>query len=289
MRSVYLMDVDNSLGLQELSRKGVLLTMARKSKRMALNEAIRQGQAKIAEGLKTGQMKSDGSSVQKAEEDLSRPEDVTQFPAKCRAVFLKSKEKSIIWGQLSPKMKLVVLLCAASIVALALGLWLISLIGTDQLPQTGGSEPQRIPVSSIVPEENEQAKKKFRLPGFGSRDSSDSVDSMPPEKESLLPLPSGGANVIWIQSIAMDRKGELDPLEVFFRSKGIQTEIIEIADSNCAVLVTRDGFERNPSTEGAEGYRLLERIKQLGTVYVEETKDTKFGLKPFQDALGYKR
>ncbi len=263
--------------------------MARKSKRMALNEAIRQGQARIAEGQKTGQMRSDSPSAQKAERDLPRPEGVTQFPAKCRAVFLESKEKSIIWGQLSPKTKLIVLLCAASIIALALGLWLISLIGTDQPPQTGNSEPQRTPVTAVGSEENEQAKKKFRLPGFGSRDSSDSVDSASAEKESLLPPPSGGTNVIWIQSIAMSRKSELNSLEVFFRSKGIQTEIIEISGSNLAVLVTQDGFESNPSTKGTKGYRLLERIKQLGIVYVEETEDTKFGLKPFQDALGYRR
>ena len=255
---------------------------------MALNEAIRQGQAKIAEGLKTGQMRSDSPSAREDEKDPLCPESEMQFPAKCRAIFFKSKEKPVIWELLSAKTKLVILLCAASIVALVLGLWLISLVGMDSLPQTGNPEPQKAPASAVVPEKNEQTKRKFRLLGFGSRDASDSVDTAPPEKESL-PLPSGGANVIWIQSIAMNRKGELNSLEVFFQSKGIQTEIIEIADSNYAVLVTQDGFESNPGTEGTEGYRLLERIKQLGAVYVEETGDTKFGLKPFQDALGYKR
>ena len=43
---------------------------------------------------------------------------------------------------------------------------------------------------------------------IGSGDSSDSVDSASPEKESLPP-PSRGGNVIWIQSIAFDRKDEL--------------------------------------------------------------------------------
>lgn len=287
------MDVANSLGLQEPSRKGVLLTMARKSKRMALNEAIRQGQAKIAEGLKTGQMKSDGPSARRAEKDkggLSSPGNVIRTPVdKCWVYFLKSKERVTIWGQFSPKTKLAALLCAASVVVLALGIWLISLTGKDQPPQAGKPEPQRAPAANVVPVENEQAQKKFRLPGFGSRDSSDLVDSASPEKESLLPPPSRGDNVIWIQSIAVNRKGELDSLEVFFRSKGIQTEIIEISESNLAVLVTQDGFEGNPGIEGTEGYKLLERIKQLGTVYVKETEDTKFGLKPFQDALGYKR
>jgi hypothetical protein len=53
--------------------------------------------------------------------------------------------------------------------------------------------------------------------------------------------------------------------------------------------MTRDGFDGNPGVGGTEGYELLERIKQLGLVYVKETEDTKFGLRPFQDALGYKR
>ena len=65
--------------------------------------------------------------------------------------------------------------------------------------------------------------------------------------------------------------------------------IIEIDGSNLAVLVTQDGFEGNPGIEGTEGYELLERIKRLGPVYVRETEDTKFGVKPFQDAYGYKR
>jgi hypothetical protein len=263
--------------------------MARKSKHMALNDAIRQGQAKIANGLKTGQMKSDGSSALRAEKgkaDLPSPENVIQNPVgKCRAFFLKSKEKSVFWGQFPPKMKLIALLCAASIAVLALGIWLIFLIGDDQSPNM---EPQGTPVVNIVPEENEQTEKKFRLPGFGSRDSSDLVDTKDPEMEPLAPL-SSGDNVIWIQSIVMSRKGELDSLKIFFRSKGIQTEIVEISGSNLAVLMTQDSFDGNPSVAGTEGYELLERIKQLGLVYVKETEDTKFGLRPFQDAFVYKR
>jgi hypothetical protein len=87
----------------------------------------------------------------------------------------------------------------------------------------------------------------------------------------------------------LTRKDELRPLRDFFRSKGIETEIVEMSSSNLAVLMTRAGFERNPSIVGTEGHLLLERIKQLGLVYVEEAEDTKFGSKPFQDALGYKR
>ncbi|OQY04205.1 MAG: hypothetical protein B6I25_07275 [Planctomycetales bacterium 4572_13] len=264
--------------------------MARKSKRMALNEAIRQEQAKIAEGLKTGQIRSDGPFVQKDEEAPSHPECVMGSPVnKCWAFVLKSKEKSMILGRFSPKMKLMALLCAALIVVLALGIWLIFLIGTGQPSQAGGTGHQRTPVAGVAPEEKGWAERKFRLPDLGSGDSSGAMDKTPAEKESLLPPLSGGSNVIWIQSIAMSRKAELDSLRSFFRSKGIPTEIIEIRNSGLAVLVTQDGFESNPSTKGTAGNELLERIKQLGAVYVEETKDTKFGVEPFQDALGYKR
>ena len=266
--------------------------MARKSKRMALNEAIRQGQAKIAEGLKTGQMRSDGPSAQSAEKDKeapSSPENVMQNPVdKCRALF-KSKEKSVIWEQLPPKTKLIAIFCVASVVALVLGLWLISLIGTDQPPQAGSPGPQKTPAADIVPEESEQAKKKFSLLGIGGRDASDSVGSASAEKESLLP--SMGNNVICLQSIAFDRKEELGTLAEFFRGKGRETEIIAVdsPSGRLAVLATKAGFEENPVKEGTDGYKLVQRIKQLGPVYVEETKDTKFGVKPFQDVYGRKR
>ncbi len=266
--------------------------MARKSKRMALNEAIRQGQAKIAKCQKTGQMRPDDPSAQRAEKDkegLSSPENVIQSPVSMYRAFFKSKEKSVIWGQLPPKTKLIALLCVALVVALALGVWLISLIGTDQMPQTGGSEPQRPGVSAGISEEDEPVEKKFRLPGFGSGDSSDVVGNASAEKEPLLP--SRGDNVICIQSIAFDRKEELGTVTAFFRGKGIETEIIAIdsPSGRLAVLATRTGFEENPVKEGTDGYKLVQRIKQFGLVYVEETKDTKFGIKPFQDVYGYKR
>lgn len=284
IRSVCLMDAANSFRWQELSRKGVLLAMARKSKRMALNDAIRQGQAKIAEGLKTGQMRSDGPSVNRAEKDkelFSDPENVMQNPVyKSRAFFLKSKEKSKLWEQFSPKMRLLALLCAATIVVFALGIWLISLVDTSGPPETHG-----VAVSDAISGNREQEKGSDFSEGY-----SDSVDSGYPETGSL-PLASGGDNVICIQSIAFSRKEELSTVADFFRRKGIETEVIavESPSGRLAVLVTSDGFEDNPLKKGADGYDLAQRIMQLGSVYVEDTKDMKFGTKPFQDVYGRKR
>jgi hypothetical protein len=113
------------------------------------------------------------------------------------------------------------------------------------------------------------------------------------DSESLakraLPTSSGGDNVICIQSIAYDRRDELKPLTDFFRRKGIDTEVIavESPSGRLAVLVTKAGFEQNPVKKGTDGYELAERIKQLGPVYVEETKDTKFGVKHDSFILRY--
>ncbi|MHC5121850.1 MAG: hypothetical protein ACYSO7_10165 [Planctomycetota bacterium] len=97
--------------------------------------------------------------------------------------------------------------------------------------------------------------------------------------------------MICIQSIAFDRKEELGPLADFFRHNGIETEIIAVnsPSGRLAVLATKAGFEENPVKEGTDGYKLVQRIRQIGPVYVEETKDTKFGVKPFQDVYGRKR
>ena len=260
--------------------------MARKSKRMALNDAIRQGQAKIADGLKTVQMRSDDPSAWRAEKGLSSPGNATQNPVnKCRAFFLKSEEKSMIWGKFPPKMKLIALLCAASIVVLSLGIWLISLLRTDQ---SLNPEFQGTSVANSVSEENGQTSGKSSLSDFDGDDSSESADSVS-EKRPLLS--SRGDNVICIQSIAFDRKEELGPLADFFRHNGIETEIIAVnsPSGRLAVLATKAGFEENPVKEGTDGYKLVQRIRQIGPVYVEETKDTKFGVKPFQDVYGRKR
>jgi hypothetical protein len=250
--------------------------MARKSKRVSLNEAIRQGQAKINEGLKTGQIKPDSQAAQRSNRhkiDLFRSKNRIKMPVNgIKAFFLKSEET--FFGRFSPKSKLITLFCLAWVVILALGIWLTSLV------ESNPSKP--IEATTAVADVEKSGLTSSQK---SSSDIIAGVAGVSAEKGTL----STGDNVIWIQSIPLSRKGELKPLGDFFRRKGIETEIIEFSGSNLAVLVTQQGFERNPSIEGTEGHMLFERVKQLGAVYVEETKDTEFGKKPFQDVLGYKR
>lgn len=255
--------------------------MARKSKRMALNEAIRQGQAKIAEDLKRGQAKSDvpaGSNAERGEKGFLGPKKNKRSPVdKCRE-FLKSKDRFMFWRGFTPKMKWAASLLAASIAVLILIVWLAFLVTSGQPEQ---SKSQQTQVAGTVRDEN-KTEESGLLAGSSNRQS--------PEEGSLLGF-SGGDNIICIQSIAYTRKDELGSLIEFFQRKGIATEVLAIdgPSGRLAVLVTRDGFEQNPVRQGADGYELAQRIKQLGPVYVEETKDTKFGVRPFQDIYGLKR
>ena len=255
--------------------------MARKSKRMELNEAIRQGQAKIAEGLKTGQMRSDNSPAQANPNDKELGFDGI---APGRAGYLKSKEKSTFGGTLPPKAKLILLACIALLV---LGIWLVA-----ALVKTEPTETPVLPGDPITTGSGTEIDAREKTKPVQKREA-------PPEKttptdgknEVVEPVPvvSSGDNVILIQSIQIDRKSELVPLRDFFNRKGVSTEIIEIPADRLAALVTKAGFTNNPAAAGTDGYALLQRIKQLGPVYVGETEDTKFGVKPFQDAYGYNK
>ncbi|MEN8127063.1 MAG: hypothetical protein ABFR90_04565 [Planctomycetota bacterium] len=243
---------------------------------MVLNEAIRQGQAKIAEGLKTGQMRSDNLPTQTPSKNNEQTLDGI---ATGRVELLTSKEKSTFGGILTPRAKLMLL---AGIALLIVVIWFVAALMNR--------EPSELPESSTVPgfktetaelKGRESVQKREALPEWtGQTD---------PENEVPSPAVSKGANVIWIQSIDPERKDELVPIAEFFERKGVATEIIAHRDTGDAILVTKAGFEENPVKKGTDGYKLLQRIKQLGIVYAEETKDTKFGVKPFQDALGYKR
>ena len=150
----------------------------------------------------------------------------------------------------------------------------------DQQPPAGDPGNQ---LAGAAKAQDEPDQDEHRLPELDSREIAGEVS----DGTSLSP--SEGDNVIWIQSIAMDRRNELAPIAEFFKGKGIETEIVVHRTSGDAILVTKAGFEQNPAKKGTQGYELMQRIKQLGPVYVEETKDTSFGIKPFQDVLGYKR
>jgi hypothetical protein len=181
-----------------------------------------------------------------------------------------------------------VLMYAAAVVLLGVAIWIILAVsGSDQsVPGEGGSG--QISTETETGDEAETAKNRFSFFGGDRAESSQPAGTGNEALSASVPAKSGD-NVIWIQSIPAGRKDELRSVAAFFDRKGIETEITVDRASGFAVLVTKAGFDENPVKKGTAGYELLQRIKQLGIDYVRETEDTKFGQKPFQDALGYKR
>ena len=176
---------------------------------MVLNEAIRQGQANIAEGLKTGQMRSDGPSARKARENkagLNSPETVWQAPAKSGVALSKSKEKFTNGDGWSLKAKLIALLCLTSVVVLALGIWLNSLLGTHRPEQGVTPESSKLPVAGVDLAPRKPVRSPQQVddgrPSGSDLDSTVSVDEKSAEAEPLPPVSSVGRNVICIQSIS---------------------------------------------------------------------------------------
>ncbi len=284
--------------------------MGRKSKRMALYEAIRQGQAKIAQGLESGQMRSDGQGRQNA------PQQTDQQPAARQRLVGKSalfESKESPRGLLATPQRVKMVLAAGAVLIVVLLIMLGRLVfpGSDSTEPTSGQppiaqgdgndssgQPDSSGGAATVPDSEattSSGRGGSSFLGFPRKDKDPGKPKdKEPEKEPVKPrepvyASTIGKNVIWIQSISPDRKDLLLPLKEFFASKGIPTEVIITPAKDYAALVTRQGFDKNPANSGTEGYKLFQKIKQLGLIYQEETSDTTWGVRPFQDIYGYKR
>jgi len=252
--------------------------MARKSKRMALYEAIRQGQVNIAKGLENGKLRSNGVPQESAKPQIQ--DNIAPLIAKERSLAVKVpfKIRAIAIG-------------VVGFVVLFLVIGLILRSGDN-----GAVVPTEtsIGVSPISPktelEKTERSQKtEEESSGFLGFGKNKTPQSQPETKVSTpVTPPSSGDNVVAIQGISASRRDELNVLIDYFVQNGIPTEII-IDRTGYALLVTKQGFQENPENAGTAGNELLQKIRKLGQQYSESTGDTKFGSKPFQDSYGYKR
>lgn len=264
--------------------------MARKQNQKALYEAIRQGQAKIAEGLKTGQMRSDRKRFAK-----SGMQSTAYVPPAAQSEYDETEYGSHNRSFMSPKKALILLAVIVQILVLVLGIWLGAAYfeGKQQVAEQSAEDPKVAePIEPVA---------KTALPIIRTPVRRDEPQApvrpaeLPPvvtePKPQVAPVspevnPPAGNNVIVIQGIEPERKDLLLPLKDFFLKKGIQTEVI-VSDSR-GLLVTSEKFETNPESRATPGYELLQQIKAAGLLYPKETGDTKFGIKPFQDCYGLK-
>lgn len=250
--------------------RGLAKLMARKPKRMALYEAIRQGQAKIAKGLESGQMRSDGRLYRK-KESVPVPETnaLSEEHEKSPGITTLSKTLALVSG-------------LAVLVILLFGIWL-GMHFADRSEPAAAPDESEMRALENAPDDPAGATE---VNGSGTGLGSDTTARQPTGR-TAAPASPEGANVIVIQQISPDQQDKLLPVKEYYDAKGVQTELIQ--RSGYALLVTRVGFDHNPNRAGTEGHRMIERIKQLGLAYPEATGDTKFGLRPFQDAYPLKR
>jgi hypothetical protein len=118
--------------------------------------------------------------------------------------------------------------------------------------------------------------------GSSSSASTSSAQSEETETRSRQ-VSSSGDNRIVIQTCPTRRP--LEPAVDYFAENGISTEIIK--RNGMYYLLTEAGFE-NPERKGTDGYRMKERIIELGADYKSPPGYASFGSKPFHDAYGMK-
>jgi hypothetical protein len=280
--------------------------MGREANFSELREAIRQGQAKIAQGLKTGQMRSDrdkGSQqaprtrLDPAHEVLGKKPTLTEKSAlfdRHKKPKLKFKMPSFPRVRL-PRLRLPqislasirpMLLGIGAVLAVAAVVLVVFWIGKALI----GLVPERSPVAD-EPVVRQPVGTSPVEPQPVTPPRQTSAVSSPPAESGRAVVPPvvtrTGDNVIVIQNITTSRENELLPVRDFFAKHGIATEIVR-SGNNYSRLVTRDRFE-NPNRSGSDGHEMRMRIRALGKQYPAQTGDTKFGNEPFQDAYGLLR
>ncbi len=280
--------------------------MGRQANFSELRDAIRQGQAKIAQGLKTGQMRSDSERAGRGEVPGQEPahraagpkglltEKVSLFQGRKKPKFRFSLPKLPKLPKIRIPMPRVafppmrsVLSGVVAVLGIAFVVFVVFWIGKAL---TGGPSPEPVaPEVGTPPTASPQVPESpAPRPDPGPAASRRPRREAPAQPEPApTPTPRSqwtGNNVIVIQGITAARQDELIPVQEFFDRHGIATEIVRGAN-NYSQLVTRDRFE-NPNRAGTDGYEMRMRIREVGRRYPDETGDTKFGRQPFQDAYG---
>lgn len=291
--------------------------MGREANFSELREAIRQGQAKIAQGLKTGQMRSDREKktdqpvmrLDIARESLGKKSTLTAQST----VFEQPKKSAFQLKMPTPKLPrlpklgpmpkirvplprlprvsmqkmIAILRGVAMVVAVALVVLVVFWTGKALL-SGGPSEPIAQTPPPVAPQRPVESRPAVQLPVappvVPRREAPTAVPAAPVQAvpTAVVP-PRTGDNAIVIQYIIASRDSELRSVMDFFNKNGVPTEVIRIG--NGSYLVTRGRFE-NPNRIGSDGHAMLQKIRAIGKRYPAETGDRQFGTVPFQDAYG---
>lgn len=254
--------------------------MARYRGKKSLYEVIRESQAKNA-GRNKQVNKQDNQ--EKKQESSEKTEKKADWPRKPPLFYtLKGRvEFSLPYTGL-----------AAVILGVVLIILLAYRIGQKNA-SAGAPENAAASVSESVRNESgtsagssNQSRAAISEPrSVTTRSSSGSTSSSRTEEteKQTRQVSSSGDNRIVIQTCPTRRP--LEPVVDYFAENGISTEIIK--RNGMYYLLTEETFE-NPEREGTNGYRMKQRIIELGADYESPPGYASFGSRPFHDAYGMK-
>ncbi len=168
---------------------------------------------------------------------------------------------------------------------------IVLVLGAYRLGQMSmAGEKQPVSDGSIENSASQNADLGNPEPGIAQRQNTPEprVESPRIEQPRLEPQPattppSTGSNRIVIQSFS--EREDLVPVQKYFEQCGVATEIRQIGGSY--LLVTSRKFE-NPNKVGTDGYRMKQKIVELGAGYEAPQGYESFAPKLFSDAYGMK-
>jgi hypothetical protein len=243
--------------------------MARNTGRMALYEAISKGQRKqTRRQLRQGivRLRPGWWSRRKKSEDTSRQASRARYSLRSSGSPVRASARRSYW--------LAGLIVAAMVLVVLGGVQLarrwtaprpdeVTTLADPGVPMDSGEDAGDVGSGAPVGAAAE--------PGNGG--------------SGTAPMPNAaGDNVIVIATYGQKR--DLEPVQQHFAAHGIGSEIVMQGDRY--FLVTRERFSGNPASRGADGYPVLQRIKDVGATYKAPPGYEPFGVKPFQDAYGMK-
>ncbi len=140
--------------------------------------------------------------------------------------------------------------------------------------QAGQQEPVQPKTDSETPVE--QATSNITPPSAPAEDKTAKTEVAEPAK------PTGNNVIVLVQYHSMP---DLAPVQAHFSEHGIETEIVP--ESGRYFLQTKQLYD-NPSRPGTDGYKALQKIKEVGKEYKAPKGYETFASKLFQDAYGKK-
>ena len=173
----------------------------------------------------------------------------------------------------SARSKIPYLIIGLLILAAVLALWVIIKIS----PKDTGKE-QKIPdLQTKAIQTRENPDMGGDLAAARSSQTSGKGDTPIVEKEQTPQ--STGDHIIVIVQYASSR--DLEPVKKYFADNGIKTRIENKGDYY--LLTTKNKYQ-NPKRQGTDGYKILQKIKEVGKKYKAPSGYEPFSSTPFQDA-----